>query len=108
MLKRGGKIKWVSIGPRLFRHGNYEPKVLTEVTKLRAFQLGHVFSDMEIGFHFGPALALDFSSICEHLPFLPQNTSLISVFQGHYQYALALRAPPGVWGINELLAKDLI
>jgi len=70
--------------------------------------LSHFFSEMEIGYHFGPVPALDFSSICEHLPFLPQNTSQISIFQGHFQYAWALRAPPGVLGINEVLAKDLI
>jgi len=39
------------------------------------FQLGHVLSDMEIGCHFGPVPAWDFISICEHLPFSPQNTS---------------------------------
>ena len=39
------------------------------------FQLGHVLSDMEIGCHFGPVPAWDFISICEHLLFLPQNTS---------------------------------
>jgi hypothetical protein len=35
---------------------------------------------MEIGYHFGPVPALDFFSICEHLPFLPQNTFEISAF----------------------------
>jgi len=63
---------------------------------------------MEIGYHFGPVPALDFSSICEHLPFLPQNTFEISAFQGHFHYMKPLRAPPGVLGINEVLANDLI
>jgi hypothetical protein len=72
------------------------------------FQWGRFFSEMEIGYLIGPVPALDLSSICEHLPFLPRNTSEISVFQGHFQYVQALRAPPGVLGIIGVLAKDLI
>jgi len=37
----------VSIGPRLFRHGNVNP-AFTQDDQVSTFQLGHVFSDMEI------------------------------------------------------------
>jgi len=42
-------VSGVSIGPRLFRHGN--PKSLKSITcnkQAGVFQLGHVFSDMEM------------------------------------------------------------
>jgi len=38
----------VSIGPRLFRHGNKRPNNSKQGWVLLQFQLGHVFSDMEI------------------------------------------------------------
>jgi len=47
MFTKGGKGRNVSIGPRPFRHGN----VLCNrgsVTREMVFQLGHIFSDMEI------------------------------------------------------------
>ena len=39
----------VSIGPRLFRHGNALIIVIAHDRPVHGFQLGHVFSDMEIG-----------------------------------------------------------
>jgi len=38
----------VSIGPRLFRHGNSANRSARRSVLLPGFQLGHVFSDMEI------------------------------------------------------------
>ena len=42
-------IKQVSIGPRLFRHGNTRMGADNGRVYALEFQLGHVFSDMEIG-----------------------------------------------------------
>jgi hypothetical protein len=47
---------------------------------ISSFQFSHVFSDMDRGVYSGLLHAIDFCSICEHLPFFPQNTSAIFGF----------------------------
>jgi hypothetical protein len=54
----------VSIGPRLFRHGNEGLsdeawiECVRNIQRAIWFQLGHVFSDMEIAAYFGRLLLL--------------------------------------------------